>query len=192
MNNISETTYMKRFLLRLTLSLLVFGFYSCKKDESFEKKLIGTWELYKITFLETNTSFPLDAFRNVFSVNLTLNGDFSFNETEDIGGVSFGPLGGTTITEHYNSPRNTDARYLIYDYIPKTWPTSRSFSIKQDSIIFKIAAQTQNSIQEEAYARKFNFKNNNELDIERLDLLVFNKQNNAALPYKLKFSYRRK
>jgi len=155
---------------------------SCKKDEQpIEKRLIGTWELNKITFIETNTSFPLDSFRNVFNVNLTLNSDFSFNETEDIGWASFSSLGSTTLTEYYNSPRNVESRYLIYDYIPKTWPTSCSFSIKQDSLVFKIAAQTPSLTKEDIYVRKFSLRSNNELDIERLDLIVLNKESSTAL-----------
>ncbi len=179
----------------LSFLVLIISFYACKKDESIEKKLVGTWELNKITFLETNVSYPLDSFRNVFNVDLTLNSDFSFSETENIGQATtmLSPLGSTTtLTEHYHSPRNTKARYLIVDHTPKTWPTSRNFSIEQDSLIFKVATQTQNSIYEAMYTRKFNLKNNNELDIERPDLIFFNKESRASLTYKLTFSYRRK
>lgn len=175
--------------------VLLLSLCACKKDKPIEKRLIGTWELNKITFLETNQSFLLDSFRNVFNVSLTLNSDFSFSEMENIGGATTGvaPLGSNIIlTEHYNSPRNTKARYLILNHTPKTWPTSHNFSIKQDSLVFKVAAQTPNSIREEMYARKFNLKGNNELDIERLDLIVFNKESSVSLTHKLKFSYRRK
>jgi len=174
-------------LFTLLIGIIIF---SCKKEEqSIEKKLIGNWELHKITFIETNTAFPLDSFRNVFNVSLTLNNDFSFNEMEDISNVST-PLG-STIKENY-TPRNTNARYLFYDYTPKTWATSRNFSIKQDSIAFNIKTQSQNSTREDKYTRKFVLKNSQELEIERLDLIVFNIKSNSALTYKLKFSYQRK
>jgi|GEM_PF-3474627 len=176
--------------LYLSIFLISSIICSCKKNEQpIEKKLIGTWELNKITFIETNKSFPLDSFRNIFNVNLILNNDLSFSETENIIHVS-GPLG-SIITEGY-TPRNIKARYLFYGYTPKTWATSRNFSIKHDSIAFNIKAQTQNSIQEEKYIRKFTLKNNQELEIERLDLLIYNIESNSALNYKLKFSYQKK
>ena len=78
-----------------------------------KKKLIGTWELNKITFLETNVSFPLDSFRNLQNVSLMLNGEFSFKLTEKIDAFSFGPLGASGIIENY-TPRNSKARFLLY------------------------------------------------------------------------------
>lgn len=174
------------------LSALVIFVSACKKEKATEPSLIGTWELDKITFIESNKSFPLDSFRNVFNVNLTLNSDFSFNETEDIGHFNTGPLINTTLTELYNSPRHPNARYLVNKYNYASQLNSRSFSVKQDSLIFKVSYNSLSSMIEQVYSRKFNLKNNNELDIERLDLLVFNKETGAALNDKLKFSYRRK
>lgn len=181
---------LKTLSLYLSLFLIITTICSCKKEEQpIEKKLEGTWELNKITFVDTNKSFPLDSFRNVFNVNLTLNSDFSFNETENIGHF-ISPLGSVPVETY--TPRNAKARYLFYAYTPKTWPTSRSFSIKQGSFVFNLKAQTQNSTQEEQYIRKFTLKNNQELEIERLDLIVFNIQNNSALSHPVRFSYKRK
>ncbi|SOD20310.1 hypothetical protein SAMN06297358_4025 [Pedobacter xixiisoli] len=37
-------------------SVIILSFYACKKDEPIEKRLTGTWELNRISFLETNVS----------------------------------------------------------------------------------------------------------------------------------------
>lgn len=185
----------KRILFHiLSAFLIVVSICSCKKEKPTEASLTGTWELNKITFVETNQTFLLDSFRNVFKVNLTLNGDSSFSETEEIGGIYFGPWTGsnTPIVEYYNSPRHPNARYLVNKYNYALHFNSNSFSVKQDSLVFKVSYNALSSVMEQIYSRKFNLKNNNELDIERLDLIIFNKESSASLTHKLKFSYRRR
>lgn len=179
--------------LYITLSFLVFilSFYACKKDEPIEKKLIGTWELNKITFLETKVSYPLDSFRNLRNVSLTLNSDFSFKSTEIIDAFSFGPLLSSEITESY-APRNSKARFLLYKYSQDNSIADLNFSIDRDTLIFKEKKGTANYSYERNYKRKFNLVTKNELEVDREDILIVNIHNRSYPSEKLRFSFKRK
>jgi len=179
--------------LALLFIISILSFYSCKKEDTVEKKLFGTWELQKITFLESNISYPLDSFRNAFNVSLKLNEDFSFSETENIGRIILGPLNSPVI-EDFATPRNAKARYLI-DNRNTAFSTAHNpskFAISNDSLSFYFKYSDLNSVTERKINRKFILKSDQELDIERYDILVYNKLDSFSAYYRMKFSYRKK
>jgi len=180
-----------RSILSLFFFILIFSFYACKKDDPIEKKLIGTWELNKITFLETNVSYPLDSFRNLRNVELTLNGDFSFKLTEKIDAFSFGPLGASGIIETY-TPRNSKARFLLHKSEQEKNITDYKFSIDRDTLIFTEKEVSENYNREITYKRKFVLKSKTELDIDREDISVVDINNRNSLSNKLRFSFQKK
>lgn len=184
---------MKRLLYLIPVCILTLGLHACKKNNSNQTTLIGTWELEKIHFIETNKTYPLDSFRNVISASLTFNSDSSFAKTDNFGRVQILPLTDRSnfLTELYDIPRHPKARFIIYNGYIQQPNTSSKFSVKENLINFETEYKDANTIVSNKFFNQFELKNNAKLEINNETSLIYNQQSNLFLGSKIKFIYKR-
>ena len=184
----------KRLLYFIPICILTLGLHACKKDNSKPTTLIGSWELEKIHFIETNKTYPLDSFRNVISASLTFNSDSSFAKTDNFGRVQILPLTDRSnfLIELYDTPRHRQARFIIYNGYIDQPNTSSKFSVKGNVINFETEYKDANTIVSNKFFNQFELKNNAELEINNENSLIYNQQSNLFIGTKMKFLYKRK
>lgn len=173
--------------------IITLSYFSCKKADSSSASIIGTWELKEIALLESNKTYPLDSFRNVNAGNFVFNADSTFTIKDNFGEVQILPLSdrSLSLSELYNKPRNSKARFIIVGGYKNLPVNSSKFSVKGNLINFETKYADATIVREERFSHQFELKSNNELEIHRENLLLYNQQNNTYLTYKMKFIYKK-
>lgn len=184
----------KRLLYFIPICILTLGLHACKKDNSKPTTLIGSWELEKIHFIETNKTYPLDSFRNVISASIVFNSDSSFAIKDNFGRVQILPLssGSLALAELYDKPRHANARFIIYNGYEELPVTSSKFSVDENTIYFDTEYKDANTVRSSRFFKQFELKSNAELEIYHESMMVYNQQSNLYLNGKIKFIYKRK